>query len=38
MAVTYSAAVKNARMDAVLTEIGNAGKVWRGKARPGSAG
>ena len=27
MATTYSAAVKNARMDAVLAEIGDAGKV-----------
>lgn len=27
MAVTYATAVKTARMDAVLTEIGNAGKV-----------
>ena len=32
MAVTYTAAVKNARLAAVVTEIGTAGKIEIGTA------
>lgn len=36
MAVTYSASAKNARMDAVLTEIGNAAKIVIGTTGMGT--